>query len=92
MIPFRANASPWGVVQLLGGTHHLVMEGASEILTQKSTCYVIVHHDGANDVRALLELRRRMVHRRQKIRIDAPLHIERTRKLCWSRPQVRLAS
>lgn len=38
------------VVRLPDGVHCLFMKGASEILMWKSTRYVIVHCNGANDV------------------------------------------
>jgi P-type Ca2+ transporter type 2C len=51
MIPFSSKHKYMGcLVQLPDGIHRLFMKGASEILMQKSTCHVIVHRDGANDV------------------------------------------
>lgn len=50
MIPFSSERKSMGcVVRLPDGVHRLFLKGASEILTRKSSRYVIVHRDGAND-------------------------------------------
>jgi Ca2+-transporting ATPase len=51
MIPFSSERKSMGcVVRLPDGVHRLFLKGASEILTRKSTRYVIVHRDGVNHV------------------------------------------
>ena len=51
IIPFSSECKSMGcVVQLPDGVHRLFMKGASKILTQKSSRYVIVHCDGASIV------------------------------------------
>jgi P-type Ca2+ transporter type 2C len=51
MIPFSSKCKSMGcVVRLRDGVHCLFLKGASKILMWKSTCHVIVHHYGANDV------------------------------------------
>ncbi len=51
MIPVSSERRSMGsAVRLPDDDHHLFMKGVREILTWKSTCYVIVHRDEVNNV------------------------------------------
>jgi Ca2+-transporting ATPase len=50
MIPFSSERKAMGcIVRLPDGVHRLYIKGASDVLTQKCTRYVVVHRDGANE-------------------------------------------